>query len=183
MGWQPPEPRLQRLLNSIRGGVMGQSEYRVLNVPRCFAYRSASFVLSSGVIAALPMDTKVWDTDSMFDLSNPTAITIRTPGVYDIDVWCLWPASAASYREAWIKVTGTGTPTAGALGGQHTSVIAPNAVPTVTGQEIHRKVQLNKGDFFQLMINQSTGGNLTLPASGGSSIYEHGMQATLVSTL
>lgn len=183
MSWQPPNPNFQRLLNSIRSGVMGQNEYRVLNVPRCFVHRTASFVLSTGIIAALPMDTVVWDNDQMFQIANPTAITIRTSGVYDIDCWCLWPAAAASYREMWIKVTGTGTPTAGALGGQHTGVIAPNAVPTVTGQEIHRKVQLNKGDFFQMFINQSTGGNLTLPASGGSSIYEHGMQATLVSTL
>lgn len=164
-----------KLPRRSRGNVLDADVYETLNQPRAFVYRAATHnVATGGAGVIIQWDTLVYDTDGMFDSTLNTQLTIRTAGLYEVKAWVLWPASAASYRQIF-------------LGTSLSNFVVhrlnqPSAVTIVTS-EVNSQLALNAGDFIQVYVAQNTGGVLTLPVSGTSSVYDHGLQACLISTI
>lgn len=167
-----------RGLNAVRGQMMGGDEYRVLNKPRVFVYRTTAHnIPNGGAYTAIQWNAKSYDTDSMWNSAvNTTRLTCNTPGEYDVNGFVVWPSDSTNYRHIGIRVNGVAT-------ARFCGLVQPNAV-TVTGQDITRRVTLNRGDYIELVLAQNTVTNpLVLGASPVLSTYDHGLQACLVSTL
>lgn len=180
MAWQPPTPTFQRLLNSIRGGIMGQNEYRVLNKPRVSLGRVTA--LSPGAGPTFPTwDQLEYDTDSM---ANGAAgvynnIKVNTPGIYLFTAWWMWAANAVGYREIWFQ-KGTGQI-------YDQNVVMNTGAGVVVSQTIASYIPMNKGDVCSLALAQGSGGVLagvmnTNPVATNG-LPGNGFQAVLASTL
>lgn len=147
---------------------------RILDKPRVFVYRTAGHpVAGTGAAVKIIWDSVDTDVEGMFSTGTNTRITCVTAGLWQVEGWVLWPANGNSYRQLWIMKNNALT---------FSSVIGPNQVPTVTSQELSRQIRLTAGDYLELAAGQGTGGILTLPATGGSSAFDHGFQACWIST-
>lgn len=165
-------------LFSIRGGIMGADEYRVLNVPRVSVYQSVAQGITTATISNYPWDTVDYDTDSMWTSTGGGFwLTANTPGLYACNAWVVWASNATSYRQLffykWIAGVATYT--------YNNSIVEPSSV-TSTGQNISAMIALNKGDQVTAAVSHNIGVNLNITAATAT-VRDNGLQACLISTL
>lgn len=141
--WGPPDPRLQRLLNAVRGGNLGGNEYRVLNMPRAHVSRTTAKTLGTSVLWTIEWDQLLYDTDGMWDSTDPTKLTCKTPGIYrfDAQAYIAGAGSLNTYRQMYFRKNA-----AGAVGAQ--VVCAPcGSVGVGTCIPISDQILLVSGDY------------------------------------
>lgn len=171
--WQPPDPRLQRILNSIRGGNMGQNEYRVANMPRASIVGNAAMgALTANVLAQAVFDAKAYDTDSMWNSALPSELRCNSPGVYlCVSVVFFASDATASYRlSEFVANNGLITPP---------QIIYPQAIQgqaTNSGNGLKDAwlIPMNKGDKLIVAMQSGVAG---VPPAGRQLIV------SMVSTL
>lgn len=172
------------LLNAVRGGQAGASEYRVLNVPRVSVYKTAGGSQAAGGPPGVPgiisWDTEEYDSDSLWDASDPTKIKANHPGLYVVKGWWTWAADATVTRRMQLVKTDTT--------GATTSYFDPGGeIPAVgagltTTQKVSFDVSLNKGDYLTLGVWQFTAGGIAWSAATAA-LRRNGFQACLISTI
>lgn len=133
---------------------------RILSMPRCRVVTAAPFTFVNGAQTAVPMTLRVLDTDGMIDLAaNPTRVTIKTDGAYDVKQFMSWAASAAgNFRQAWVSLNGGTSRYA-------YDAAPPNATIQLLGKS--DTLNLKAGDYLELVGVQDSGGNLALSSSSG----------------
>lgn len=135
--------------------------------PECRVYHNATQTSANGgVSTAMTFNSERYDTDQMHDtVTNPTRITIRTPGKYSVGANLLYPVDGTgNYRALRIRVTtAAGVTTDIALEQE-----APIAAVVGAGMNIDAEWVMGAGDYFTLItLHNATPATLTIPASTG----------------
>jgi len=103
---------------------------------------------------SVSFDTEVYDTDTMVDISgNPTRITIVTDGIYLVQFVGYFASNSTGYRYAAIYYGGSvlkGLDSKQAVNG------------TLTGLNPHVTLSLVAGNYLEIKVAQTSGGNLNL---------------------
>ena len=166
------------LLKAIRGGIMGGNEYRVQNKPRFRVVADAAQSINN---AAYPPATSItWtsapvDTDSLWNSSLATRVTIKTPGVYQVNYQVEWAAAAGTNRQAWVQLN-----LVNGFRYAHSFIPAPAALAHVNWGST--PMSLNAQDTLELVVYQDSGAALALSPQAGL-YYGAEMSGTLISTL
>lgn len=162
----------------IRGNKMsGRSQ--ILDVPRASVYLAAPGLaaIASGANPAATWNTLEYQTESMWDVANPTQLVIRTAGLYDCVASWGWPLGAAITLVA-IGIRKNGT----TVYGDRTSG-ANSVAGTVYGTSA--QIPLNASDYIEvivLQINASGPPAAVVPLNSTATQRENGFQACLIST-
>jgi microcystin-dependent protein len=113
---------------------------------------AATQAVNNSVDTPVTMGAARWDTDGMWSSTNPTRLTARTPGIYDVGAVARFAVNANGDRVVAIKVNGTVATYASVR-----AEAADYGRPT-----IHTQLQLNAGDYVEMVVFQSSGGALNL---------------------
>lgn len=147
-------------IDDLQTGVYG-SAVRT-HVPSCYLQLTSYHLTATGT-NIVTWDAPVFDNDTMWSGSNPTLITINTPGQWLIIMNLVWAASATGHRWGFVTKNGTNVATnsllfAGSTGpGQSSTGVAP-AVLAV-------------GDVLRCYTDQDSGGSLNLQNDFGGSKF------------
>lgn len=119
----------------------------------CRIFNSATQTIADAVTTTCIFDTEIFDTDRLFDsvISN-TQIVINTAGYYLIGATVRWNANAVGART--IRITKNAGNTIA------WSIVAPTAVATV--QSVMTLYKFTRGDYIELLVLQTSGGNLDI---------------------
>ncbi len=114
---------------------------------------TAQSVPDSAWTAAV-MDEVRWDTDFCAELAaNPACLLVRTPGVYLLTARAEWAANSTGIRLIAIRLNGS-------------YQVTKSPTDVTAGQRAHSTCtglwQANSGDYFELMLYQTSGAPLTL---------------------
>lgn len=124
----------------------------LLAPPRCLAYQgTATTTFTTGVFAVLGLDTELFDSEAIHStVTNPSRMTIVTPGLYLCLGAVSFAANATGFRESAISKNGT----ISARGIVQAASAGTTVVP------VHTYLQCVAGDYIELQGAQSSGGNL-----------------------
>ena len=120
--------------------------------PTTTVYRNATVSLASGVNALTSFDTEVVDTDGMFTPPS-TNLTIKRPGLYEIQTCAFFAASAAGpIRAVHFDVNGN-----------HTFSLNSGPAPSnATALNVGGILPLNAGDVITQVCFQNSGGAINI---------------------
>jgi len=154
-------------LTGLQGGTTGeyyhltQAQYNTIaSGIGCRVYRATDQTIANNTGVRISYSNERWDTDSMWDVSDPTKVYINTAGVYNITSQVLW------------KTTSTN--------GERISAILINnqiyaAYDSKAGstpfQTITTMYNLSADDYVEILVYQTSGGNLDLQSDNTSSEY------------
>jgi hypothetical protein len=130
----------------------------VLPVPAVQVSQTSAQQIPSGELVALPFDRDVHDNDGMHESGNATRLTCRTPGRYAVSAFVEFAANGKGSRQVVIRRNGkddVGAMRIGAVDGETTQI-------TFTAPP----VELNEGDYVELLVRQTSGQPLEVPANG-----------------
>lgn len=133
---------------------------RILSLPRVHVYRNAGLSILDSTPTIIEWDMEVEDNDGMWNPNYPTIIECRTAAVYAAVAWTNWPSVAGGIRQMRIRVNG---------GAKFDSPInyirGPGDGSPDTGTTGPFNFKLGKGDWFELLVEQNTGGGLAFDGS------------------
>ena len=140
-------------LETLEAAVHGQG---------CRVYNSAATTLGSNDTAtALSFNSERWDNDNCHSPTvNPTRLTCNTAGIYVITGSVVFAANASGYRFAGILLN-----SATYIGSDRRSA-TPTSSTVITVTAIY---QLAAGDYVELRVAQTSGGNLDVMVVGNNS--------------
>lgn len=151
-----------RFYPSARAGVVDAVTGRILDVPRCAAYRLTNHNVPTLTYTVIGMDTIDYDNDGMIDLGSTllsSRATCRTRGVYDFRGMILWPTPAAvSFRNIGILLNGVLWKNLE----QQPATAGPHS------QTIEGRIPLEPGDYVEMGAQQNTGGTIALLGNGNA---------------
>jgi hypothetical protein len=130
----------------------------VLPAPAAQLAASADESVPSGELRALAFDQVTLDTDAIRDSQNRTRLVCRTVGRYQISASVEFSANGKGSRQVLIRRNGqqtVGAMRVAAVDGETTQI-------TFTAPP----VQLNPGDYVELMVRQTSGTALKVSSSG-----------------
>lgn len=158
MGFQKENPRLYEaflaidaLLGAAAGGGAGQSNYA-----RVFSGAGLTIVTATPTILAF--NSTVAQSGAMHDdTAQNSRIKILVSGFYNIFGHIEWPSNGVGIRELEVLLSGT-------------TVIAKSKISApVAGQAENQNIAtayyLAAGDYLELRVNQTSGGNLIIPST------------------
>lgn len=128
------------------------------NASAARVFANAAVTISNATETALPFDGEDFDTEDWHDnVTNNTRLTAKRPGICSISARAQWATNGTGAREIIIKKNGTDSisrlkdlnPDAGAETKQEISIAS---------------FRLLAGDFVELFVFQSSGGNLDIEA-------------------
>ena len=130
----------------------------VLPVPAAKASSDARQFIPSGELVPLTFHHNVEDSDAMHDPSRPTRLTCRTAGRYSISAAVEFAANGYGSRQVVVRVNGR-------------DQAAAMRVPAVVGESTQINftappLVLKPGDYVELMVRQTSGQTLEVPAGG-----------------
>lgn len=138
------------------------------NPPRCRVYKASSQSLATGAQAVLTWDSEVFDSDGMHDpSSNPTRLTVRTAGIYEITVHIEWEIkNVTDNSHRWVGVhknnsAGTTWGTSAQLNYDH-QIQTDNdtsGAPQSNHCSIFKECAVN--DYFEVLAEQSANATVT----------------------
>ena len=139
-----------------------------LTVPIVRVTRTAVMAITTGTLTAVAFDSENFDANSLHDtVTNNSRLTCGTAGKYWVHGKVRFDANATGYREAWLKLNNTTFQA-------HSGSILPAAFNgNFATCEVWSTISLNVGDYVELFVQQTSGGNLNLlQASNYEPIFE-----------
>jgi hypothetical protein len=131
--------------------------------PGCFAYRGSDSVITTANAALVTFNALFYDNDAMIP-SPSTDIAINSSGIYAVTANIEWAVNGTGWRQLAI-------------------IHRANAVDTIRAAQVTNasataNIQMNcaiilscdKGESIRVQVQQTSGGNLTLNATGYSPI-------------
>ena len=127
--------------------------------PRAKASRSSALATANSSWLTVPWTVEDWDTDNMVDVgAAPSRVTCKTAGRYDVRASVSWYPNSSGVRIVAIARNGQ-------------SVVNPDSrVPPASGgwgtsHQLADEITLNVGDYLEIRVFQTSGGNLNLDTS------------------
>ena len=144
--------------DEIVNGSVGVGDQAV--IPTARVRRTTNQTIESSQLEAISFTAETWDTFSMHsNVTNNTRLTAPFAGVYLITGNVLFNSATGGLRELSLEVNGN-KPIADVQDDDRTSASEFHSLTTV--------YRLAGGDFGQLKVLQSSGGNVDIiPSSGG----------------
>ena len=159
--WVASENVTATIMNGTTG-VKGALDF-ILSPPRAFVYQTATTTTTTSATSTILFDTEQYDTDTMHSTSSNTGrITATTTGLYHVTGQICMASNATGTRTILIIKNGTTTLASDRL---H-SVVATNAYLDTACD-----VQLTAGDYVELAMIQTSGGNLATVAGLGNTWF------------
>jgi hypothetical protein len=149
-------------LNIIENGI-----FEISYAPAVGVFHNANQAITTSTLTALAFNSERFDqvanaASTMHDtVTNNTRLTCRYAGVYDIKGCVVWAGNATGIREVDIRLNG-------ATQLQQEKQINAGAGETVA-QSISRHYPLAVNDYVELMVWQTSGGNLNVNVVGNYS--------------
>jgi hypothetical protein len=113
--------------------------------------------IANATQVAVPFDQVYFNTDTMFSVSQPTRLTIKTAGVWSLVANVLFAANTAGVRQASIAKNGLWAT-------NHFIALnvfqATTIVGIPTGLNVVGVYQLAVGDYVEFLLFQNSGGSL-----------------------
>jgi hypothetical protein len=123
--------------------------------PSCRVYNSSNQSISNGTITAIQFNSERFDNDTIHDsATNNTRLTCKTAGKYLVIGQIKFAFNSTGYRELDIVVNGTTFYAA--------STVLP--VSTANYSVISTIINLSVNDYVELMVKQTSGGELDVVA-------------------
>ena len=117
--------------------------------------RTAAQTIPNNTATAVTYTATVFDTNGMFDLGNPTRLTIPITGLYLMGLYYEWPVSANTAREVFFRLNGS-------MELDRQSLISANAaVPNHQQNHVYPWF-FSAGDYVETLAFQTSGGDLAL---------------------
>jgi hypothetical protein len=119
------------------------------------SFSGVEVLLAAPVTVANATDTVLswgsagYDTDGYWSIGTPTEIVAPFTGWYHCTGFASWPAASGGDRECWIELNGSSVRFSGVT---QLPVVGGN-----TEQVVSCDVQLDAGDFLELVVRQSAG--------------------------
>lgn len=117
--------------------------------------------IANSMPAAITFNATRWDTNTFFAVANPTRLTFNKAGTYLIGFNVGFAQNGTGERLAWIRLNGTTN-----IGGSLRFASNPNGFTVLNGAITW---QFNVGDYIELLVEQSSGGALSVNATGDDS--------------
>lgn len=132
------------------------------HVPSCLLKLNAYKNCLTGT-NVISWDAPIWDTDTMWSGSNPTLITINTPGQWLVVQQLVFTAGASGHMWGFVTQNSTNVATGSVMfsGG---SAVFQSVIGTVP-------VQCALGDVLRCYTDQSSGGTLQLQNDFGATKF------------
>lgn len=129
--------------------------------PRCVAFHSTTQSVSDSVTTTLLMDSEDTDVSGMHSTSvNTSRVTVPVggDGFYAVIARAMFAANATGTRQLRITKNGGGTPLVIQLAEGHATI--DRTMQAVSA------IQMAAGDYFEIDVFQSSGGNLNVGIAG-----------------
>jgi len=160
--WTTGETVTATIMNATTG-VKGALDF-MLSPPRTSVYQTATTTCTTSVATTILFDTETYDTDTMHSTSvNTGRITATTTGLYHVVGQICMASNVTGTRSILIVKNGATTIASDRL---H-SVVATNAYLDAACD-----VQLTAGDYVELQMIQTSGGNLATVAGAGNTWFQ-----------
>src|SRR5687768_15816704 len=125
-------------------------------------YNNAAISIATATATALTFNSERFDTDTMHSTSVDTGrLTCVTAGFYEITVNIEWAANATGRRVVSLRVGGLTT-----IASLQAMAVSDG---TVTRQSLTTVYELAEGDYVEVLVVQTSGGNLNVQATGNLS--------------
>lgn len=118
--------------------------------------RATNQSIPNNTDTAVSFSSSVFDTDTMWNIANPTRLTINTAGLYMFGVTGLIDPSAVGIREYSFRVNGITTI-------DFTNKLQPS--PSYFSHNYPFELQVS--DYIEIMVRQTSGAPLNLLVAGG----------------
>jgi hypothetical protein len=130
----------------------------VLPVPAVQVSRTSGQQIPSGKLVALTFDRELYDNDGIHDGGNATRLSCHTPGRYAVSAFVEFAANGKGSRQVVIRRNGT----------QEVAAMRIPAVDDETTQITFTAppIELNEGDYVELLVRQTSGQPLEIRANG-----------------
>lgn len=116
-------------------------------------YKSGAQSSSNATATAITFDAELFDTDGSHDnVTNNSRLTCKIAGKYLVTGHAVWTANNTGMRYAYIRVNGSTV-----MGYQTTAALTGGYETQVT---VTRVLDLNVGDYVELVAEQNSGGTL-----------------------
>lgn len=127
----------------------------------CRVYSNTLQTIANNTLTGINLNQERYDTDNMHDNAiNNDRITFNTAGVYVITGHIRWASNTAGYRDVYFRLNAT-------------TIIARSHQNPVTGdvttQSLATVYRVNVGDYIQMIVVQTSGGNLDIQSAGNYS--------------
>lgn len=134
----------------------------ISSLPSARVYNSAALTIATGGVGtSLTFDSERFDTRSLHSTSaNTGRLTAPVAGLYVITAQIEWAANGVGERDLILNLNGT-TNIARSL--------HPTTAVGTTAQSISTLYKLAANDYVQVVVRQTSGGNLNVTASGNYS--------------
>ena len=117
--------------------------------------RSTAQTIPTGTVTTVIFNVETFDSDNMWDVANPTRLTIRTAGLYLIIGDIYWASSAVGRRLIWLEHS-----VAGAIATREVHM-APTPAFVWAGQ-VTTLWQCAVADYIELFVFHTKGSNLAI---------------------
>jgi hypothetical protein len=138
-------------------GAVGTAQFGT--IPAARVTNSNDEAVANGLPTTLTFDTNAYDNDSIHSTTtNPSRLTAPLRGIYEVTGQVEWSTDSSGYIGAQIGKDGTEQV------GADVRVPAPSGISSF--EQVTAQVQLNVGDYVELVVQQSSGATLTAFKSG-----------------
>lgn len=150
---------LEDNLNSITSsGSVGKNYSKI--------YSSVPITTVTAVPLAIPFNSISSQNGGMHsNTTQNTRITIQRAGIYDISANVQWPAFAVAAIPLTLQVKVNGAVIIGSR------IDYSQAAPLIQDQQVYASDYFNIGDYIEIFVTQTSGGNLIIPAIAAYSPY------------
>lgn len=129
---------------------------KIATLPRCRVIQTIDSATLTGVPTPIPFGSESYDTDTMHDLvTNTTRVVAKTAGVYFVVAQGVWQSNNTGTRIVSIRKNGTKN-----IGDDERE--ANPVASAQTAQTATAVVQLAVNDYVEMVVTQTSGGNLNL---------------------
>jgi hypothetical protein len=126
-----------------------------MNPDSCRATNANNQSITTGTPTALALDTDTWDSNALHPTgAGNTKFTVVNPGKYLVTGFATWAANATGVRNIAVRKNGTGN-----FGPCQIPVNSGTLTTTIVATDI---VDLAATDYMELVVTQSSGGNLNV---------------------
>jgi hypothetical protein len=140
----------------VQNGALGTGEFSS-SIPAAHVTRTAAQSIPSGFVTPLAFNAERYDTANMHsNATNNSRLRAPVTGIYAVTAQVEWEPEILGDRSVALEKNGVENPIARA------NQVSPDAEAPPILQEVTTQVRLQAGDFVRALVEQGTGGPLSV---------------------